>query len=411
MNFHYNGGEFESKNIKNWETTSGGGMWCAGVGGPATGKGYLLGIIDDPIKDAVEAQSVRTREGLKDWHQSVWTTREEGWSDDNQSGAQIIIQTRWHEDDLAGYLLSEEEAASRGEGEPEHWHIFSFEALKEAQVQRFPKSCTVYQDWRRPGEALWPEKRSSEYLNRIKKRWNSNIWWQSLYQQRPAAEDGQFIKWDWFEVVDAEQVPVFTQFYRAYDFAFTAQGGDYTASIKGAVDRYRNLWIWPDTLVQTEAPDVRNLVIRKTRQDPKKTYVQIEKAHAGLSIFQDLTRMEEMADVPLFGYVVQGKGDKLARAAGWISLAQRGKIKIVSSGTQETQWRDPMVEAFRKQIVGFRNLDGDVDDFIDAMTILYNLICRVNSDFGLDAEIIIPGSRAYYKKLADANRYGMSFRQ
>ncbi len=91
-----------AKAVKQWLTSTGGGLWAAGVGGPATGKGFHLGVIDDPIKDAEEAASDKIRQRNKDWLSSVFQTREE------PGGAIVVLQTRWHEDDLSGYLLSME---------------------------------------------------------------------------------------------------------------------------------------------------------------------------------------------------------------------------------------------------------------------------------------------------------------
>ncbi len=103
------------------------------MGGPATGKGWHLGIVDDPLKNAQEAASEVIRNGQKEWYGSTWYTREEPWSDTDPNGLLIIIQTRWHEDDLAGWQLAEEATAALDpeEGEPEGWHIVSMPAIME----------------------------------------------------------------------------------------------------------------------------------------------------------------------------------------------------------------------------------------------------------------------------------------
>src|SRR5262245_1909160 len=63
--------------VRHWETASGGGLWAAGVSGPMTGKGFHLGIIDDPLKDAEEAASSTIRNKQKDWYSSTFSTRME----------------------------------------------------------------------------------------------------------------------------------------------------------------------------------------------------------------------------------------------------------------------------------------------------------------------------------------------
>src|SRR4029077_14941893 len=118
--------------VKHWLTRDGGGLWAAGVGGPATGKGFHLGIVDDPIKDAQEAASSAIRARNKDWYGSVFSTREE------PNGAIVVVQTRWHEDDLSGYLLQLEA------DEPEHWYIVNLPAIADPEnTLAFPPTCTV----------------------------------------------------------------------------------------------------------------------------------------------------------------------------------------------------------------------------------------------------------------------------
>src|SRR5262249_56830097 len=91
--------------VKHWETGQGGGLWAAGVGGSMTGKGWGLGLIDDPIKNAEDAASDVIREKQKDWYTSTFYTREEPWSDTDPQSALVVIQTRWHEGDLSSWLL------------------------------------------------------------------------------------------------------------------------------------------------------------------------------------------------------------------------------------------------------------------------------------------------------------------
>lgn len=145
-----------------------GGMNTAGVGGAITGKGAHLLIIDDPIKNAEEANSKTYRDKTYDWYISTAYTRLE------PGGAVILIQTRWHEDDLSGRLLKEE---------PDKWTVINLPAIAEANDQL----C------RAPGEALFPKRYSVAALMEIKQTIGS-YWWNALYQQRPTAEEGAIFK-------------------------------------------------------------------------------------------------------------------------------------------------------------------------------------------------------------------------
>ena len=174
--------------VHHWETGKGGGFWASGVGGPATGKGFHLGVIDDPVKNDEEAQSLTIRQRNKDWYLSTFYTREE------PGAAIVVVQTRWHEDDLSGWLLSQEGSE---EDEPERWHIVSMEAIKEHKPADWPATCTIEPDERHPGEALCPERYDIVKLNRRKKRLGS-YYWNSLYQQRPSPDEGGIFKRHWW---------------------------------------------------------------------------------------------------------------------------------------------------------------------------------------------------------------------
>lgn len=92
----------ESKSVRDWQLSSGGGMRCAGIGGSITGMGADLGIIDDPHKNRAEADSSEMRDKVWDFYSGDFYSR-------LAPGAPIIvIQTRWHLDDLLGRLIKKE---------------------------------------------------------------------------------------------------------------------------------------------------------------------------------------------------------------------------------------------------------------------------------------------------------------
>src|SRR5215472_9447786 len=159
--------------MRRFSLTAGGSYYAVGRGGPITGRGAHLLLVDDPLKDAEEARSETIRRGLHEWYASVAYTR-------LQAGAAIVlIQTRWHEDDLAGWLLREHSQ--------EGWEVVSLPAVAERD-----------EDFRREGEALWPEEFPLRVLEQIRQAIGSAAW-TSLYQQRPAAAEGAIFKRTWFE--------------------------------------------------------------------------------------------------------------------------------------------------------------------------------------------------------------------
>lgn len=152
-----------------------GGMICAGIGGPITGEGADLLIVDDPIKNRKEADSQAYRDMVwNEWTNTLLTRL-------HPNGAVIIILTRWHEDDLVGRILKNPEDA-------EEWTIINLPALAEGDDQL----------GREPGQALWPEHGYDEKWAKGKKKAVGTRTWDSLYQQRPSPDGGKIFKRDWW---------------------------------------------------------------------------------------------------------------------------------------------------------------------------------------------------------------------
>lgn len=157
-----------------------GGMRTAGVGTGITGRGGNLIIVDDPIKDAAQANSETYRKSLWDWYQSTLFTRREADAH-GRPPVQVVMHTRWHEQDLAGMLLAHE---------PEKWEVLSLPALCDR-----PDEDAL---GRAEGEALWPEQWPREMLIDVKSSLTP-YWWGALYQQRPTPAEGNIFKRRWWK--------------------------------------------------------------------------------------------------------------------------------------------------------------------------------------------------------------------
>ncbi|MCX5966939.1 MAG: terminase [Cyanobacteria bacterium] len=188
----------DSAAVGNWLTPQRGGCIAAGVRGPFTGKGYNLGIIDDPYKGPEDAKSSLQRERLIDWLKSVWFTRAEpGQSSAGHwlPAAQVVVQTRWDHHDMTAWLLKQE-----AEENPEHWTVLNLPAIAEpiSIAMPIPATCTRVPDWRQPGEPLCPERVPLAVLQRIRTRLGS-YWWNALYQQRPSPAEGLLFRKGWIQ--------------------------------------------------------------------------------------------------------------------------------------------------------------------------------------------------------------------
>lgn len=177
-----------------WITDDGGSYTAVGVGGALTGRGFKIGIIDDPFKNREEADSAVVRESRYNWYRSTFYTRQEGAS------MIVFILTRWHEDDLAGRVLRDEALAKRN-GEPfDSWDIISYKAL-----------ATENDDHRSEGEALWPDKFNRDKLLTMKTAMGSYEF-SALYQQNPIDEENRKFKQSWFRYKQFETLDTATTY-------------------------------------------------------------------------------------------------------------------------------------------------------------------------------------------------------
>lgn len=196
-----------------WENERGGEYYAAGVGGSITGRRGDLGIIDDPVKSREAADSLKQRETDWQWYLNDFLTR-------LKPGArQIVVMTRWHEDDLGGRIL---------ERESDKWRVVRLPMLAG---ENDPIG-------RAPGDLLWPEWFTAEMVERAQMDMRS---WNALYQQNPVPDDGSYFKSDWFGEYD--QAPEQLSVYGASDFAVTDGAGDYTEHGVFGVDHNSNIYV------------------------------------------------------------------------------------------------------------------------------------------------------------------------
>jgi predicted phage terminase large subunit-like protein len=163
-----------------WETPSGGGVYCVGVGGPLTGRPVDVLIIDDPVKDRAAAESSTIRGSTWDWWESVALTR-------LAPGARVVlVQTRWHEDDLAGRLASRPS--------PLTWKTLRMPAIADSPDDPLGRQI---------GEEL-PSARGRAPGHFLNLRANMSPYvFSGVYQQSPSAPEGNFFRrasfryWRW----------------------------------------------------------------------------------------------------------------------------------------------------------------------------------------------------------------------
>lgn len=200
----------DSKAANRWHTEDGGMYVAAGVGTAITGRGADILLIDDPFKDRQEADSELQRQRVWDWYTSTAYTRL------MPGGAVIVINTRWHDDDLSGRLLAEQQSGG------DQWEVLSLPAIDTE------------------GNPLWPAWYPIERLEQIRGVLPARDW-NALYQQNPIPDDGDYFKSGWFG--EYEDLPENLRMYGASDYAVTDGGGDYTEHGIAGVDANNNLYV------------------------------------------------------------------------------------------------------------------------------------------------------------------------
>jgi predicted phage terminase large subunit-like protein len=305
-----------------------GGALFTGIGGSVTGMGANLLIIDDPIKNRLEANSKTYRDRVWDEYQNSLLTRL------TSDGAVIIINTRWHEDDLCGRIL---------EQEADDWEIISLPAEAEDED---PLD-------RAPGAPLWPEFGfDREWIEKTKKSVGSQTW-NALFQQRPSAQEGNIIKRAWF------------QFYETAPAKYDEQVISVDATFKDKDDSdFCVLQVWQKSGADKYLLDqVRaRMGFTQTVQSIRTLAGKYPKAHAKLiedkangSAIIDFLKHEISGLIP-----IEPAGGKMARAYAVQPQIEAGNVYLPNPRNA------PWVHDFIEECASFPQ--GANDDQVDCMT-------------------------------------------
>lgn len=174
--------------VTRWRTTEGGGVNPVGISGSITGSGADLLILDDTIKSEKQARSHAHREMIRDRYRSSIYNRL------SPKGSIVHLSTRWHHDDLAGWLQAQERSGG------DQWRVLNFPAIA---TEDEPRPGGGF--YRRRGEALHPERFPLDMLEQIE-RVSGPHEWAALYQQDPTPEGGEFVKREWIQRFDLDAV-------------------------------------------------------------------------------------------------------------------------------------------------------------------------------------------------------------
>lgn len=349
-------------NADMFHTVGTGGFYKAvGVGGPLTGTPVDIAIIDDPVKDAMEAYSPTYRERVWNWYNTVLSTRL------HNNSKQLFIMTRWHEDDLAGRLLK---------AEPENWTVLSIPAICEVDGDDIGSP-------RKLGDALWPERHSIEKL--LKQKHRAPREFEALYQQHPSIEGGNIVKRDWFKTISYEefnikrfQEPMHFYLDTAYNKKKAGTDND-PSGILAACCVAGNIYLYKAMKMYKEMPELLRFLPQFIRDNcgNDESILHVEPKANGISVVQML-RESSTLNVKETAVPTDSKEVRLRVISPRIEC---GRVFLV-----EGDWN----EEFLNEVCGFPSQPHDeyvdilgyaINDLYDDEEIDYSLLSKFS--FGL----------------------------
>lgn len=317
----------DSRAANRWHTNQGGVSVYVGVGGPITGRGAHIALIDDPFKNREEADSEVRRETVWRWYTSTLRTRL------MPGGAIVLILTRWHDDDLAGRLLEQQR---------DQWKVVELQAVANEG---------------KPNEsALWPEWYGLDDLKRIKNDIGPRDW-SALYQQRPQPETGTYFQREWFHWYDEK--PKHLHIYICSDYAVTDSGGDYTEHGVFGIDPDGNIYLLDWWSGQTSSDVwIESLLDLVARHKPFAVFGETGVIRKSVEPY--LTRRSRERKVFARFEWITRTGDKAAMARGFQARAASGKVYLPTNQT----WAQDVLT----QLLAFPS--GKYDDKLDVCALL-----------------------------------------
>ena len=317
----------------------------AGVGGALMGFGFTHGIVDDPFKDAQEANSQTIRKSKHEWWHSVFWTRQ-------APGASILLtNTRWHMDDMAGHLIELMEA-----GDGEKYVIINLPAIMEDLNYKHAE------DPRELGEALWSQRYDIDFLEQA--RSNNAFSFSALYQQNPVPQGNVIFDIERLKANTVDEPMECLHICRFYDLAVTAKHhSDYTAGALLGVTKDNEYIILDMYRKQKTMPETEKSIIANAISDGTAVSIRLEADKAGIAQLDYLVRRPE-----LHRFTIDKKppiGDKYTRAQPFATQVNNGRVYILRG-----HWNRALLDELAAFPMGAH------DDQVDALSGAYDMLAH-----------------------------------
>lgn len=320
--------------VEEIRTTRHGFRMATSVGGPLTGKGGNILIVDDPLK-AGESCSEAARAAAREWFRATLMSR----LDNPKRDAIVLVTQRLHVDDLFGLAI-----------EQGGWTILELPAIA-TKDQEIPIADGKV--WMRPaGDILQPDRVGEAELKQLRRDLGSANF-EAQYQQQPHPPKGNLVKLEWFERYDELlQRDQYEAVFQSWDTAMVpGEGNDYSVCTTWGILGSR-LYLLDVFREQLNYPDLRRAVIF-LQDEFQATIVVVEAAGSGISLYQDLRRTRET-----WLFNIHPEGDKVSRLAHQSAKIEEGLVYLPETA--------PWLSAFESEVAVFPN--GKHDDQVDSMT-------------------------------------------
>jgi predicted phage terminase large subunit-like protein len=333
-----------------WKTNKGGQYYAAGVRSQIAGRGAHIAILDDVMSEE-DSYSEAGRRYVKEWYPAGLRTRI------MPNGAILIINTRYHYDDLCGWLLKQEHNA--GDYNVIPWEVVRIPAWLDepaAKLLDLPIGSSYFPEWK-PEEVLRIDEHEIKASNGAR-------YWNALYMQDPTPDEGGLIKKKWLKWWDQAEPPPCDFIIQTYDTAFsTKTTADYSViqtwgifsmydqDEEGHESYQGNLILLGNIKGRFEYPELRRMT-QLLYQEHRPDVCMVEKKASGQSLIQDMRR----AGIPVLEYLPDR--DKVSRVYASTPMMESGKVWL----PKNKKWSEDLLE----EMLRFPNAAHD--DQVDAMT-------------------------------------------